>query len=138
LRSMKICRLGPATLQSERDTYSEYTVHLFNIYLTTYLPDYLCICLSACPCICLSVRPFTYLYLCIYLYISLCVTYWLLLFVVYLTTLFQCLRLYSVDFYSILIRLPSSSEAGETRVRNMAAEFCLRVPIVLVGFFNMP
>jgi hypothetical protein len=38
--------------------------------------------------------------------------------VVYLTTLFQYLRLYSVDFYSILIRLPSSSEAGETRVRN--------------------
>jgi uncharacterized membrane protein YqiK len=53
--------------------------------------------------------------------------------VVYLTTLFfQHLRLYSVDFYSILIRLPSSSEAGETRVRNMAA------PIVLVGFFYMP
>jgi hypothetical protein len=40
------------------------------------------------------------------------------LFVVYLTTLFQYLRLYSVDFYSSLIRLPSSSEAGETRVRN--------------------
>jgi hypothetical protein len=40
------------------------------------------------------------------------------LFVVYLTTLFQYLRLYSVDFYSILIRLPSISEAGETRVRN--------------------
>jgi hypothetical protein len=33
---------------------------------------------------------------------------------------FQYLRLYSVDFYSILIRLPSSSEVGETRVRNMA------------------
>jgi hypothetical protein len=45
------------------------------------------------------------------------------LFVVYLTTLFQYLRLYSVDFYSSLICLPSSSEAGETRVRNMAAEF---------------
>jgi hypothetical protein len=60
------------------------------------------------------------------------------LFVVYLTTLFQYLRLYSVDFYSILIRLPYSSEAGETRVRNMAAEFCRRAPIVLVGFFNMP
>jgi hypothetical protein len=60
------------------------------------------------------------------------------LFVVYLTTLFQYLRLYSVDFYSILIRLPSSSEAGKTRVRNMAAEFCRRAPIVLVGFFNMP
>jgi hypothetical protein len=59
------------------------------------------------------------------------------LFVVYLTTLFQYLRLYSVNFYSILIRLPSSSEAGETRVRNMAAEFCRRAP-VLVGFFNMP
>jgi hypothetical protein len=59
-------------------------------------------------------------------------------FVVYLTTLFQYLRLYSVDFYSILIHLPSCSEAGETRVRNMAAEFCRRVPIVLVGFFNMP
>jgi hypothetical protein len=58
-------------------------------------------------------------------------------FVVYLTTLFQYLRLYSVDFYSILIRLPSSSEAGETRVRNMA-KFCRRVPIVLVGFFYMP
>jgi hypothetical protein len=41
-----------------------------------------------------------------------------LLFVVYLTTLFQYLRLYSVDFYSILIRLPSSSETGGTRVRN--------------------
>jgi hypothetical protein len=36
----------------------------------------------------------------------------------YLTTLFQYLRLYSVDFYSILIRLPSSSEAGEMRVRS--------------------
>jgi hypothetical protein len=60
------------------------------------------------------------------------------LFVVYLTTLFQYLRLYSVDFYLILIRLPSSSKEGETRVRNMAAEFCRRVPIVLVGFFNMP
>jgi hypothetical protein len=43
---------------------------------------------------------------------------YLCLFVVYLTTLFQYLRLYSVDFYSILICLPSSSEAGETRVRN--------------------
>jgi hypothetical protein len=46
--------------------------------------------------------------------------------VVYLTTLFQQLRLYSVDFYSILIRLPSSSEAGETRVRkrlNFADEY---------------
>jgi hypothetical protein len=62
----------------------------------------------------------------------------LLLFVVYLTTRFQYLRLYSVDFYSILIRLPSSSEAGEMRVRNMAAEFCRRASIVLVGFFNMP
>jgi hypothetical protein len=62
----------------------------------------------------------------------------LLLFVVYLTTLFQYPRLYSVDFYSIVIRLPSSSEAGETRVRNMATEFCRRVPIVLAGFFNMP
>jgi hypothetical protein len=61
-----------------------------------------------------------------------------MLFVVYLATLFQYLRLYSVDFYSILIRLPSSSEAGEARVRNMAAEFCRRAPIVLVGFFNMP
>jgi hypothetical protein len=60
------------------------------------------------------------------------------LFVVYLTTFFKYLRLYSVDFYSILIRLPSSSEAGETRVRNMVAEFCRRAPIVLVGFFNMP
>jgi hypothetical protein len=60
------------------------------------------------------------------------------LFVVYLTTLFQYLRLYSVDFYSSLIRLPSSSEGGETRVRNMAAEFWRRAPIVLVGFFNMP
>jgi hypothetical protein len=50
---------------------------------------------------------------------------------------FQYLRLYSVDFYSILIRLPSSSEAGETRVRNMA-EFCRQAPIVLVGFFYMP
>jgi hypothetical protein len=39
-------------------------------------------------------------------------------FVVYLTTLFRYLRLYSVEFYSILIRLPSSSEAGGTRVRN--------------------
>jgi hypothetical protein len=58
--------------------------------------------------------------------------------VVYLTTLFQQLGLYSVDFYSILIRLQSSSEAGETRVRNMAAEFCRRAPIVLVGFFNVP
>jgi hypothetical protein len=62
----------------------------------------------------------------------------LFVFVVYLTTIFQYLRLYSVDFYSILIRLPSSSEAGETRVRNMAAEFCRRSPIVLVGFFYMP
>jgi hypothetical protein len=60
------------------------------------------------------------------------------LFVVFhLTTLFQYLRLYSVDFYSILIRLPSSSKAGETRVRNMAAEFFRRAPIVL-GFLNMP
>jgi hypothetical protein len=58
-------------------------------------------------------------------------------FVVYLTKLFQYLRLYSIDFYSILIRLPSSSEAGESRVRNMA-EFCRRASIVLVGFFNMP
>jgi hypothetical protein len=58
--------------------------------------------------------------------------------VVYLTTPFQYLRLYSVDFYSVLFRLPSSSEAGETRVRNMAAEFCRRASIVLVGFFNMP
>jgi hypothetical protein len=33
------------------------------------------------------------------------------LFVVYLTTLFQYLRLERVDFYSVLIRLPSSSEA---------------------------
>jgi hypothetical protein len=41
------------------------------------------------------------------------------LFVVYLTTLFQYFRLYSVDFYSVLIRLLSSSEAGESRVRNM-------------------
>jgi hypothetical protein len=57
--------------------------------------------------------------------------------VFYLTTLFQYLRLYSVDFYSILLRLPSSSEAGETWVRNMA-EFCRLVPIVLAGFFNMP
>jgi hypothetical protein len=61
-----------------------------------------------------------------------------MLYVVYLTTLYQYLRLYSVDFYSILISLPSSSKAGETRVRNMAVEFCRRVPIVLVGFFNMP
>jgi hypothetical protein len=60
------------------------------------------------------------------------------LFVVYLTTLFQYLRLYSVDFYSIMIRLPSSSEEGETRVRKMAAKFCRRAPIVLVGFFYMP
>jgi hypothetical protein len=60
------------------------------------------------------------------------------LFVVYLTTLFQYLGLHSVDFYSILIRLPSSSEAGETRVRNMAAEFCRRTPVVLVRVFNMP
>jgi hypothetical protein len=59
------------------------------------------------------------------------------LFVVYLTTLFQYLRLYSVDFYSIVIRLPSSSEAGESRVRNMA-EFCRRASVVLVGFFYMP
>jgi hypothetical protein len=51
---------------------------------------------------------------------------------------FQYLRLYSVDIYSVLIRLPSSSEAGKTRVRNMAAEFCRRAPIVLVGFFYMP
>jgi hypothetical protein len=63
---------------------------------------------------------------------------WRSLFVVYLTTLFQHRRLYSVDFYSILIRLPFSSEAGETRVRNMAAEFCRRAPIVLVEFFYMP
>jgi hypothetical protein len=68
--------------------------------------------------------------------ISVCLS--VCLFVVYLTTLFQYLRLFSVDFYSILIRLPSSSEAGETWARNMAAEFCRRVPIVLVGFFNMP
>jgi hypothetical protein len=60
-----------------------------------------------------------------------------LLFVVYLTTPFQYLRLHSVDIYSILIRLPSSSEAGESRVRNMA-EFCRRLPIVLEGFFYMP
>jgi hypothetical protein len=60
------------------------------------------------------------------------------LFVICLTTLFQYLRLYSVDFYSILIRLPSSSEAGETQVKNMATEFCRRTLIVLVGFFNMP
>jgi hypothetical protein len=62
----------------------------------------------------------------------------LCLFVVYLTMLFQYLRLYSVDFYSIPICLPSSSEAGETRVRELDAEFCLRAPIVLVGFFYMP
>jgi hypothetical protein len=35
------------------------------------------------------------------------------------------------NFYSILIRLleaePSISEAGETWVRNMAAEFCLQI-----------
>jgi hypothetical protein len=60
------------------------------------------------------------------------------LFVVHLTMLFQHLRLYSFDLYSILIRLSSSSEAGETRARNMAAEFCRRAPIVFVGFFNMP
>jgi hypothetical protein len=57
-------------------------------------------------------------------YIKLNMFVLLLLFIVYLTTLFQYLRLYSVDFYSILIRLPSSNEAGEMRVRNMAAEFC--------------
>jgi hypothetical protein len=36
------------------------------------------------------------------------------------------------NFYSILIRLlePSSSEAGETWVRNMAAEFCLQLDII--------
>jgi hypothetical protein len=65
----------------------------------------------------------------------------LLLFMVYLTTLFQYLRLYSVDFYSILIRLPepSSSEARETWVRRMAAEFCLRsICFMLVRFFYMP
>jgi hypothetical protein len=41
------------------------------------------------------------------------------------------------NFYSILILLlePSSNEADETRVRKMAAEFCRRVPIMLVGFF---
>jgi hypothetical protein len=50
---------------------------------------------------------------------------------------FQYFRLYNVDFYSILIRLPSSSEAGETQVRNMD-EFCRRIPIVLIGFFYMP
>jgi hypothetical protein len=62
-----------------------------------------------------------------------------LLFVFYLTTLFQYLRQYSVDFYSVLIRLPSSSEAGKTRVRNMAAEFYLQsVFFMLVGFFYMP
>jgi hypothetical protein len=60
------------------------------------------------------------------------------LFVVYLTMLFQYLRLYSVDLYSILICLPSSSEATETRVRNIAAEFFRRAPVALVGFFNMP
>jgi hypothetical protein len=60
------------------------------------------------------------------------------LFVVYLTTLFQYLRLYSVDLYSVRICLPSTSEAGETRVRNMAAEFCRRAPNVLVWFFYMP
>jgi hypothetical protein len=58
--------------------------------------------------------------------------------VVYLTTLFQYLRPYSVDFYSIVIRPPSSSEADETRVRNMAAEFFRRAFIVLVGLCNMP
>jgi hypothetical protein len=62
--------------------------------------------------------------------------------VVYVCSLFNdafpYLRLYSVDFYSVLICVPSSSKAGETRVRNMAAEFCRRVPIMLVGFFNMP
>jgi hypothetical protein len=51
---------------------------------------------------------------------------------------FQYLRLYSVDFYSSLIRLPSSSKAGGTRVRNLAAEFCRRAPIMLVGFFTVP
>jgi hypothetical protein len=42
------------------------------------------------------------------------------------------------NFYSILIHLPepSSSEAGETWVRNMAAEFCLRsICFMLLRFF---
>jgi hypothetical protein len=44
------------------------------------------------------------------------------------------------NFYSILIRLleplePSSSKAGETWVRNMAAEFCLQsIFFMLKGF----
>jgi hypothetical protein len=59
------------------------------------------------------------------------------LFVVYLTTLFQYLRLYSVDFYSFLIRLPCSSEAGETRVRKMASEFCRRACRVLLYFITL-
>jgi hypothetical protein len=46
------------------------------------------------------------------------------------------------NFYSILIRLlepePSSNEAGETWVRNMTAEFCLRsICFMLVRFFHM-
>jgi hypothetical protein len=36
------------------------------------------------------------------------------------------------------LQTPPSGGAGETRVRNMAAEFCRRALIVLVGFFNMP
>jgi hypothetical protein len=56
---------------------------------------------------------------------------------IYSTTLFQYLRLYSVDFYSILIRLPSSSKAGETRVRN-TAEFCTyRARRVLLHAVNL-
>jgi hypothetical protein len=35
-------------------------------------------------------------------------------------------------------QLTSSGEADETQVRNMAAEFCGRASIMLVGFFNMP
>jgi hypothetical protein len=45
--------------------------------------------------------------------------------------------IYILSILSILIRLPSSSETGETQVRNMA-EFCRRAPLVLGGFFNVP
>jgi hypothetical protein len=45
------------------------------------------------------------------------------------------------NFYSILIRLlePPSSEAEETWVRNMAAEFCLQsISFMLMRLFCMP
>jgi hypothetical protein len=39
---------------------------------------------------------------------------------------------------NLLAKPADSGEAGDTRARNMAAEFCRRASIMLVGFLNMP